>query len=331
MNLRKTAGDNSLTDLDVVIQTVRDKLGSQYMVMCLRNLQPTTMGFPIARPRFYIIGIRKPCNVTEEEGNRAVQDLLQTMQQGFVPLTYPVFLNMEKGLNWDRLGCLPNATELQTLRRCGCSLDPFSVCEVHPCKCSKCSDGSEDSTVLDQEPTDGDSTVPAKDPSEVAVQNKLCAWRRKAAHFIEKQLPDMKVANNEGKLAYVEILEMNGLAAPTSARERNLLNLVARHPKTGQLSFTLAVLDLSQGIDRLALMTNGIVPTLATNSRPWSMRHGRTLTVGELMALSGLPPTADMEGQSEASARFMVGNAMHVADIGLAASATLFLAMGLLK
>ena len=34
MNLRKTAGDNSLTDLDVVIQTVRDKLGSQYMVMC---------------------------------------------------------------------------------------------------------------------------------------------------------------------------------------------------------------------------------------------------------------------------------------------------------
>ena len=329
MNLvRKTAGDSSLSDLDVVIQKMRDKLGSQYMVMCLRNMQPVAMGFPIARPRLYIIGVRKPCNMAEGEGNRAVQNLLHTIQQeGSVPLTYPVFLNMETGLKWDRLGSLPNAEELQTLKRCGCSLNPFSVCQVHPCKCSKCSHGSRNSTVPDQEPNSVDSTVSAEDK---ATGNVHCTWRKHAAHYIANQLPNMRVANHDGKLTYVEILEMNGLAAPMSARERNLLNLVAHHPKTGQLNYSLAILDLSQGIDRLTLMTNGIVPTLVTNSRPWSMRHGRTLTVGELMALSGLPPTADMEGQSEASARSMVGNAMHVAGVGLATSAALFLAMGLL-
>lgn len=90
MNVRRTAGlDSSMSDLDVVVQTVRDKLGSQYLVMCLRNLQPTIMGFPIARPRFYIIGVRKPCPISEDEGNKAVNDLLHTIQQGSVPVTYP--------------------------------------------------------------------------------------------------------------------------------------------------------------------------------------------------------------------------------------------------
>ena len=108
-----------------------------------------------------------------------------------------------------------------------------------------------------------------------------------------------------------------------------MLNVVARHPKIRPLEHSLAVIDVSQGINRLSRFTNGIVPTLATNSRPWSMRHARFLTVGELIALCGLPSSTNMTGQTETAARFMLGNCMHVADIGIATSAALGLAMGL--
>ena len=38
------------------------------MVMCLRNMQPVAMGFPIARPRLYIIGVRKPSTCLRKGG-----------------------------------------------------------------------------------------------------------------------------------------------------------------------------------------------------------------------------------------------------------------------
>lgn len=327
MNIRKTTGRaTSMTDLDTVLQTVREELQSMYLVLCLRNLQPTLVGYPMVRPRFYIIGIKRPFDLPEDAGCRAVDALLRGVQDP-VRLTYPVFLKMQSvGFSWERVGSLPDSRELDKLKRCGCSLNPFSICEVHPCKCQSCkAQGSGDSTVPIKgmvAPLRG-STAPEQLPAPP------CSWRRKAAEYIKKHMPNVTLANEEGKLTYVEVMEMMGLEGPTSARERNLLNLVALHPKAVPLDTSLAILDLSQGIDRLTIMANGIIPTLATNSRPWSMRHARVLTVGELMAACGLPPAADMREQTESSARFMLGNCMHVADIGIAVSAALFLALGL--
>ena len=157
-----------------------------------------------------------------------------------------------------------------------------------------------------------------------------CSWRRKHAQFIQRYIPDLDMKNQDGRITYLERMEMMGLQGPTSARERNMLNLVALHPETTPLDTTLAVVDLSQGLDRFTFMANGVVPTLATNSKPWSIRHGRALRVGELMALRGLPSTADMSGMRGNAARAMLGNCMHVADVRVAAATACFLALGLL-
>ena len=327
MDNRRTSSDKSTTDLEKVVQTVRKELEEDYMILCLRNLNPVIMGFPMARPRFYIIGIRKPVQCNQEEAQSAVQSFLEAAQTS-TNMNYPVFLKMDPPpRSWERVGHLPNKQELEQLKRCGCMADPFSVCEVHICKCGCLSRGS---TAPGSEPGDGTAPEPMDGTAPGEKHMPPCSWRRKNAEFIQKHMPDMDPRNQEGKLTYVEVLEMMGLEAPQTARERNILNLVALHPKVNPLDTSQAVLDLSQALDRCTIATSGIVPTLATNSKPWSIRHGRILRVGELMALCGLPSSADMSGMSAHAARHMLGNCMHVADIGVAVSTALFLAMGLL-
>ena len=51
------------------------------------------------------------------------------------------------------------------------------------------------------------------------------------------------------KVTYVEALELSGGKAPQSARERNLLNIMAYHCSDGMTS-SLMVLDKSQSIFR---------------------------------------------------------------------------------
>lgn len=318
MAKRQTAGlDEGNSDLEVVMNLVKQQLGGLYQIFCLRNMTPVGAGYPMARPRFYILGIRKPACYTESHAMDALHSFLQ--ETGSLPVDpYPSFLKMDPpGFSWSRLHELPNADELDKLKRCGCSLNPYGICEIHPCKCKSC----EKQKKLASAQESGTVTVPDSAPA--------CTWRAKAADFMKKVMPELKVSHEEGKLTYVEYLEMHGLQGPESARERHLLNVVARHPKVSPLEHSLAVTDVSQGIDRLTLFTNGIVPTLATNSRPWSMRHARYLTVGELIALCGLPPSTNMTGQTETAARFMLGNCMHAADVGIATSAALGLAMGL--
>ena len=86
------------------------------------------------------------------------------------------------------------------LRRCGCGVDPTSQCDLHPCKCKPCRAG-------------------------VFGERQ---WRRKAQEFLEKA--SLRVESMLGQLTYVEVLEMQGKAGPESARERNMLNVLARVP-----------------------------------------------------------------------------------------------------
>ena len=49
----------------------------------------------------------------------------------------------------------------------------------------------------------------------------------------------------DGCLTYVQAIESVGLQAPTSARERNLLNMLARLPMAQPLQETLMVTDIT--------------------------------------------------------------------------------------
>ena len=109
------------------------------------------------------------------------------------------------------------------------------------------------------------------------------------------------------------------LSVPQSARERNLLNIVARLPAAQPLRTTRLIFDLSQAIDRCRPRSDGVVPTMATNSEMWCMRAGRALTVSEMAKLMGENlDDVDLRLTTEPQMRHMLGMSMHVATAGFA-------------
>ena len=54
----------------------------------------------------------------------------------------------------------------------------------------------------------------------------------------------------DGCTTYIQALELSGQNVPTSARERNLLNILARLPAAQPLSSTVMIVDISQAADR---------------------------------------------------------------------------------
>ena len=129
----------------------------------------------------------------------------------------------------------------------------------------------------------------------------------------------------DGTLTYIQALEIhniehNGeLKLPLSARERNLLNVVARQPSAQPLRSTTMIIDISQAIDRCHAKTDGTVPTMATNAKMWSMRAGRELMVSEMAKLMGEDlGDADLRHTTESQMRHMLGMSMHVATAGFA-------------
>ena len=81
------------------------------------------------------------------------------------------------------------------------------------------------------------------------------------------------------------------------------------------------IMDISQAIDRCRAKFDGAAPTMATNTKLWSMRAGRCLTVSEMAKLMGhdfSTDQADLTRTSEAQMRAMLGMSMHVATAGYA-------------
>ena len=107
--------------------------------------------------------------------------------------------------------------------RCRCTLDPNSVCETHPCKCPECR-GAKGSPGL------------------------TCKWRSLHSEYLLKNLSHVMLANEIEKVTYCEALEMSGTKAPSSPRERNLLNIMSYH--SDSMASSLLVLDKSQAINR---------------------------------------------------------------------------------
>ena len=119
-------------------------------------------------------------------------------------------------------------------------------CPMHPCTCKKCEQ---------------------QHKMEGAYKHLPCAWRVKASTYLYDAGLHWTAA--DGGKTYVQMLELMNLSVPTSARERNLLNIVARLPAAQPLRTTRLIFDLSQAIDRCRPRSDGVVPTMATNSVMW--------------------------------------------------------------
>ena len=73
------------------------------------------------------------------------------------------------------------------------------------------------------------------------------------------------------------------MKAPSSPRERHLLNVMSYMPKW----LPFGILDKSQSINRSQYRDDGLVPTVCTGSSMFVMGLGRELNAPELAALFG--------------------------------------------
>ena len=123
----------------------------------------------------------------------------------------------------------------------------------------------------------------------------------------------------DGCLTYVQAIESVGLQAPTSARERNLLNMLARLPMAQPLQETLMVTDITQAADRQSIRYDGTLPTMTTNAKMWVVRAGRPFLFSEMAKLMGLDLNdLILDSTSAVSVRKMLGMGMHVGTAGFA-------------
>ena len=60
------------------------------------------------------------------------------------------------------------------------------------------------------------------------------------------------------------------------------------------------------------------------------MRHGKVMEVKHLRAVQGIPDFVTFESQTDTSARMLLGNQMHVADVGVVTGIAVLLSLGAL-
>ena len=161
------------------------------------------------------------------------------------------------------------------------------VCEQHPCKCVQCKHG------------------------------EVCSWRVKAKKYLADH--GLLEAAADGRVTYVQALELMGLLGPKSPRQRNMLNVFARLPDADPLQSTLMIMDISQAIDQAILRCDGSVPTMGVKASMWSMRAGRLLDVCEMAKMMGLDTReVDLRSTTECQMREMLGTSIHVTTAGVA-------------
>ena len=104
-------------------------------------------------------------------------------------------------------------------------------------------------------------------------------------------------------------------------RVRNLVELCAQELwASGRDPFrSEAALDVSQSYGRHALRTDGSLPTLATSSQIWLMKHAVILAPDALLSLMGFPVAAyrpQLRLWADWELRRFVGNTMHPGAVG---------------
>jgi hypothetical protein len=178
-------------------------------------------------------------------------------------------LNVRSSLDWSRFNALPNADELTQIAstKCRCNFNPLSlpICEIHPCQCGclKRKDGA------------------------------TCKWR--TLHFeMITAMEGLNLESQEGRLTYCQVIEAQGKLGPGSARERNLLNILAL--QSMPLANSYAVLDRTQSINRTGLRADGLLPTFCKTSRFFSLSLGADLKPSDIATFFAHTPTSDFTG-----------------------------------
>ena len=287
------------SDMSLIQAEIKKKLGDAYASCTVNKTSPTHHGYPTEKIRFVVCGGRLD-QISEASLVNSFAKLIDNPM--VVEDTYWSLLGI-RGLPdevLDSVGLPPNPGDAVMIQKspCKCSINPMIECPMHPCKCDKC----------------------RKQPHKmgvIAYQPLPCAWRKKASSYLDHA--GLRSTAADGGKTYVQMLELMNLSVPTSARERNMLNIIARLPAAQPLRTTRLIFDLSQAIDRCRPRSDGVVPTMATNSRMWCMRAGRALTVSEMAKLMGENlDDVDLRVTSEPQMRHMLGMSMHVATAGFA-------------
>ena len=241
---------------------MKDAVDTPYTLQVVRNVNPAWSGFPVRRPRVFLLNWRQDVG----DPGRLLEPL-QTILAEPVPLlhNYWSFLQLTRPVDWSRVDQYPNEYESAALRNhsllseCVCCVDPMVACPKHPCPptCRMCG-------------TDGVG----------------CLWRHKMQKYLADTLPSL-IPQSKGKLTYTQVLELQGLPGPAHPRQRNCLNVFALLPRSQPLNDTLLLADLSQSVDMRVLQYDGSMPTLARNSAIFCLQAGQFLTTRQKAALMG--------------------------------------------
>ena len=281
-------------DFDVINAYTKERL-PHFTSYCLKGIDPLQHDYPVKKSRLIQFGTNNGGVDTD-----GLQAALTVIAQNPMPLTkkYRQFLGLSTTSRsfWQRFDQLATYDEMQVLasKPCTCSTDPMAICTSHPCRCQECKSGA----------------------------NQLkCSWRGKAMDFIHAHFGAASrtfVGNATGKLTYCNVLDIYGQLDITSPRVRNMLNLVAHLPKCQPLDATAAVMDISQGIDRAHIATDGTLPTAATNSQLLCLCDASVLNEFQMGELMGHNMRAlNFAGLSASQVRRLLGMSVHVSVMGV--------------
>ena len=282
-------------DLGAIIAYFKTHLPN-YHVSVVHGIDSTHFGFPQAKNRLLILGIR-----ADQGSGRVLEQNLADLIAEPIEITHSwrSFLGLGNGiLGLDRVGTVMKYEDWGPMQ-CTCSISPFTTCHVHPCSCQKC-----------------------KGPNKLG-----CDWRARHHEFLEANCKGW-VDRYKDKVTYMQIVDADRDAAglrlcespkkadPAAARQRNLLNILALMPHAQPLSTTYAICDISQSIRYTTLRTDGVCPTAASSAAMWSLRDACLLTGPQLAKLMG-HRCAVFPGCSENQVKQLLGRSVHVATMGM--------------
>ena len=284
-------------DLQVILSKVQEVVqagSAKYTIQVVRNLTPAWSGYPTRRKRVFLIGWR-----ADIEGASAGEPLQSLMDAPMmVQTSFLRFLDLQREVDWSRVGECPTAAELLHVAAsaCKCGLDPMVCCPEHPCKCGRC----------------GESGVE-------------CTWRAMFTTFVASGSTADVVRNRRGTLTYLQVLEMTGRKGPQQPRQRVLINLIAILPATQPLNDTLMVGDISQNPPFADMYAAGDTPVFTTSSSVWVFQVGQALRTHHTAALMGLDLSmlTFSARMSESWFRQRLGMAVHIPNFGLVLMAAL--------
>lgn len=308
------------------LKTILDSMRGYVCKVLL--LDSVDYGLPQVRKRAYIVGFLE--DEVEGHAKTVLEDIARDVQasrfrskswtdyleQLGIPMTAETSENQSPNISDSHTPALPCST-------CG----PMVACPIHPCRCLLCSNLAKKRPVVRNMKTERKSGRMA---SKKAIPPP-CKWRTHVKQFLLKKKADVKkllgawrqVKKNPALTAsptYFELAHAKHLMVPKqvqgSPKIRSMLNA---HAACQNLMTRVAVLDISQSVERCAIRVDGTVCTLTTTCGSlYAPFFGKVLSMEQCFAMQGIdlklyPWSMDFTEQELAS---MAGMAMSLPVVG---------------